>query len=364
MLLRQIDSRGLRGLLLLAACLVLFPGGADAGHKSDVNRDGVVDLQDLILYSEKELGQDWREVDWCAWLEVPHKHDDHIQELKDFVRELFECDSGSGPGPLAVQNSNDHPTRVAWGPGGKIYATDARVGSVFIYERLPALTAVGELKGLDKPLGIAVDSLGKMYVGNDGRDNVEVYAPDGSLSMSLGDGVIQMPNDLALDAAGLLYVADSRGGLVWVFDSATGSFVRTIGGGVLRFPIAVAVSGTELFVANHASFSIQVFDLLGNPIRSFGERVRQGSLGFKWKGKFIRLQGLALDGVPRLHVLDAHMGVVQLLNPANGAYLGMYGSKGPDPGQLNLPLGIGVNGSGETAVANSENHRVEILTAP
>ena len=36
-------------------------------------------------------------------------------------------------GTLDVVQPNSYPTRVAQGPGGKIYVTDARSGSVFKY---------------------------------------------------------------------------------------------------------------------------------------------------------------------------------------------------------------------------------------
>jgi DNA-binding beta-propeller fold protein YncE len=329
-------------------------------HLSDLNNDGVVSLQDLILFSERELGQDWRTVNWCAWLREPHKHEAQVAGLKEFVQWYFACELD----PLAVVSTNDYPTRVAWGPEGRLYVSDAKIGSVFIYERTPELTLVGELKGLDKPLGVAVDEQGNLYVGNDGRDNVEVYDAAGDRTGTIGDGLIRMPNDLALDEAGDLYVVDSRSNRVLVFDPVTGVLIREIGDGLVRFPIAVAVGGGEVYVGDQGNAQVKVFDLAGTHLRSLGRAVSQGSLGFKWKGRFIRLQDLALDASGRVHAVDAHMGLIQILNPATGAFIATYGTQGTAPGQLNLPLGMALNPAGEMAVTSPENRRVEILSAP
>ena len=43
----------------------IFPGKAFAkSNPSDMNNDGSVDLEDLKLYAEKKLGENWEKVDW------------------------------------------------------------------------------------------------------------------------------------------------------------------------------------------------------------------------------------------------------------------------------------------------------------
>jgi hypothetical protein len=49
--------------------------------------------------------------------------------------------------------------RLALGPDGKLYVSNAQVGSVFIYEA-GSLNQSAELKGLGEVLGVAVDSSG------------------------------------------------------------------------------------------------------------------------------------------------------------------------------------------------------------
>jgi WD40 repeat protein len=352
-------------LLFAWLCLVAIPGLARGARLSDQNHDGEVDLADLILFSQKELGQDWQTVDWCLWLEGPHKKEKHLDELMDFIRSYFQCDQPPED-PLAILNANDAPTRLAWSSDGQqLYVSDARVGSVFIYDNQLTLTA--ELKGLAKPLGVAVDALGNIYVGNNQRDNLEVYSPEGERTAIIGAGTILMPNDMAFGPDGYLYVVDSKSRRVWVVDTAGEQILDSIGEGELRFPAALAFSGQELFVADQGNFQVRVFDLQGNLLRSFGGEPSRGFMNYSWQGKFVRLQSLAFDGQGpdlRLHALDNHMSIVQMLDPADGTYLGTYGTKGTAPGELKLPLDIDINASGEAAVANRENKRVELLTVP
>ena len=84
-------------------------------------------------------------------------------------------------------------------------------------------------------------------------------------------------------------------------------------------------------------------------------------IGWKWHGLFVRLQSLAMDAMGRLHAVDCYMNNVQILNPDTGAYISSYGEFGKGPNQLNLPLDIIIDSSGNVIVANTENHRVEII---
>jgi DNA-binding beta-propeller fold protein YncE len=357
----SLDATAIPTLLLLLFCLVALPGVGPCSDTdySDQNRDGVIDIQDLTLYSERVFGQNWEVVDWCRWLDQPPANATELRRLRNFVQSYFDCNSN----PLEIVSVNKYPTRVAWGPGAqRLYVSDARTDSVFIYDA--QLEPIGEIKELGTPLGIAVGPTGDLYVGNNRFDNVEVYSPDGTHLATLGVGAIRMPNDLAFDANGVLYVADSKMNRIWVFDPATEQLLREIGAGTLRFPSALAIAGQELFVADQLNHMVRVFDLDGNLLRSLGGEVTQGSLGYKWQGKFVRLQSLAVDAAGRLHVLDSQMSAIQLLDAVSGDYLGLYGTRGTAPGELNLPLDIALNAYGELAVANTKNERVELLTPP
>jgi DNA-binding beta-propeller fold protein YncE len=81
---------------------------------------------------------------------------------------------------------------------------------------------------------------------------------------------------------------------------------------------------------------------------------------WNWKGRYVKMQSLAMDSLRRLHVADCYMNKIQILSEA-GVYQASYGSYGTEPGELNVPLDIAIDQYGQVVVANSANGRVEII---
>ncbi len=417
---QKLRGMSFRVVLVLVLLLVAFkvsqsllpehigPRSVLAASKSDLDGNGIVDINDLDIYSLRRFKKGWDEVDWCYWLEQDNvsgkptskeeKKAEHARkhlgdELRNFIIDEFGCDVTEPPepneppvDPLAVINSNDYPTRLALG-SDHLYVTDTASGSVFIYDVNswlqnpnflpydPNLLPIAELKGFNKPLGIAVNQEGLIYIGNDARDCVEVYEPNGTKIANIGKGLFKMPNDLAIDDEGKLYIADSKSNTVWVFDPNEG--VADIGGpgsgaGELDFPVAVTIryytdaSGqkvSELFVADQGNYEVKVFDLQGNFLRSFGRALP--FWGSNWKGRWGKMQSLAFDHLGRLHIADSFTNRVQIIDPNTGAYIDYYGQAngepGIEPGQLNTPLDIIIDEFGRVIVANYRNKRFEVI---
>jgi hypothetical protein len=258
--------------------------------KSDLNGDGVVDLADLVIFSETYLQTYWETVDWCAFHAATLAGEDfegrstgyflyNFGLLLEFINGYFYCDGPPPPPPaLQLENAPKYLIRITEaGPSsGDFYITDGLLGSIFIYDA--NLDPQFEIKALNRPLGVAVDADGRILVGNDGRDNIEVYDPaTGDLVAVFGEGIVKMPTAITLDSLGNIYVTDSRSNHVQVFDAAYQP-VRTIGmGGVgrdtLKFPIDAEIvyssgNGEEIFVADQGNDRVQVYDLQGNWRRS------------------------------------------------------------------------------------------------
>lgn len=355
--------------------------------KSDLDGDGDVDLDDLAIFSTNYLQRHWSTVDWCVFHgsvlvgadfkgRPTRYYLKHFTQLLSFINTHFECGGGEPPGDaLALESAPRFLTRIATAANGQVYVSDPRVGSVFIYDEFMVLK--GELKGLDKPLGVAVDTLGRILVGNDGRDNIEVYDPaNGALLAVFGEGLVEMPTAITLDGSGKIYVTDSRRDRVQVFDTAY-SLLRTIGSGgsgddTLTFPMDAEVINEEILVADQGGDRVQVFDLNGNWLRSFtfdgvaGQNCNwfTGVCEIPGIPPFTKIQALSKDSLGRLHVLDNFAASVMIFDPVDGAYVDAYGGYGIDSGQLRVPMDVKILSTDMAIVTPGDGDRVEIFGTP
>jgi DNA-binding beta-propeller fold protein YncE len=387
-----------RVLALIILVIGLLPVLAHAKPKSsdfsDLNQDGIVDLVDLEIFSERQLETSVENVDWCAFYEAVSKGErfqgektGFIQKryklLLGFIYDNFKC--GVEPNLLAIQNIPKNLTRVAVDSAstGNYYISDPIVGSVFIFN--PEMTLIGELKNLDRPLGVAIDTQGYLLVGNDGRDNIEVYDPaNGDLLASFGDGLVQMPTAITVGPGGDIYVTDSRSHQVQVFE-ASYLPVRTIGtpgsgDDQLKFPLdAVIISRQdngalieEIYIADQGNHRIQVYDLQGNFKRTINPPTVLSSMctdyGFSCpkdaRGTFNRLQALGADTYGRLHILDVFEAAGSILDPVTGAVIASYGGWGDGLDLLRVPMDLLVTGAGQAIVTDSESNEIETFAVP
>jgi hypothetical protein len=365
---------------------------------SDLNNDGAINTQDLVIFSSMYLELNWELVEWCAFYEatmleeryngkITQYYLDRFRLLLGYIFDAFGCDSI--PVFPSVKNQPVSLTRMALNEDilsdyfGYIYISDARLGSVFIYNTSWFL--IGEIENLDKPLGIAIDSQGYLLVGNNGRNNIEVYDPDnGDLIATFGEGLVRMPTAITIGSNGDIYVTDSKAHKVWVFESSY-VHIRTIGipgteDGQLKFPVDTAIvtrddSGTsvqEIYIADQGNHRIQVFDLNGSFLRTIGPVLALSNWCIEYgfgcpadaHGTFNRLQALDVDSLGRLHALDIFEAGVTIIDPFSGAKLGSYGSWGTDIGQLRTPLDVLITNSGEAMVTDNNTSEVEIFAIP
>ena len=78
------------------------------------------------------------------------------------------------------------------------------------------------------------------------------------------------------------------------------------------------------------------------------------------RGQFDSPTGIAVDGSGNVLVADTNNGRIEKLS-ATGTFLGILGTKGTGPGQLRNPNGIAVDRTGNVYVADASNHRVQKL---
>jgi DNA-binding beta-propeller fold protein YncE len=362
--------------------------------KSDLNRDGILDILDLQVFSSKYLELNYETVDWCDFYtsvaieqtfagRPTDYYRKNFRMLLGFIYDEFSCNGG--PLLLGIKNDPASLTRGAIDSAytGNYFFSDARVGSVFIYD--PFRVLIGELKNLDKPLGVAIDSQGYLLVGNSGRDNIEVYDPaNGDLLATFGEDLVRMPTTISIGPNGDIYVTDSKSHQVWVFESNY-VHVRTIGepgnsDGQLKFPTDTAiltrdtVDGLveEVYVLDQGNKRIQVFDTHGNFVRTIDPPTALSNWCTKYgfgcpddvRGTFNKLQALDVDAAGRLHVLDVFEAAVSILDPVTGQILESYGGWGDASGQLRIPLDVLLSDGGEAIVTDNDSAEMEVFTIP
>ena len=145
--------------------------------------------------------------------------------------------------------------------------------------------------------------------------------------------------------------------------AAGAGFVRVIssrcaGNGFLNEPCGgVAFDGEgNLVVSDGGNHRIQVFRYSdGTHLRSIGsEGAGNGQFNFPWS--------IAFDGAGHIIVSEHSGSRVQVLRYSHGAHVRTIGSQGSGNGQFSFPSGgIAIDSDGRIVVADSYNHRVQVL---
>ena len=228
-------------------------------------------------------------------------------------------DLGSGPGEFNM------PAEVAtdW---SCVYVTDLGNHRVQVFDLDGNfISAIGSFGTgplqFASPHGLAVSpTTGNLYVTE--RDNhrvqevaagscsggADVYVNDWG-SLGSGPGEFAIPNGVAVDRYGDVYVSDENA-RVQKFDPS-GTFLLQWGGpGVLSFPWGVSASPFEdlVYVADAADDRIQKFDLDGTYLSEWG-------IGGVGEGEFSAPRGLSADWWGRVWVADENNNRIQKFTP-------------------------------------------------
>ena len=308
------------------------------------------------------------------------------------------------------------PYDVVAGLGRRLYVTDGLRNQVMVFD--PNTRAAKPL-GIDgpgqlvKPMGLAIDESGNVYVADPGSKRVVAFTPADAFLRSYGGAELLLnPVGVAVDSkAGVVYIADSYLHQVLVFRRSDGALLRRIGrtagdlsakqraatlatsshgrgagpvpvasgapatpgheasrssepsdvvanrgvaAGEFRYPsfVAVGPNGT-LYVNDALNARVQVFDRDGRFVRQVGQ------LG-DGPGSFARPKGIALDSEGHLYVADAAFNNVQIFDN-QGRLLLAFGQMGRGEGDLDLPLGLFIDQHDRIYVADRTNNRLQIF---
>jgi uncharacterized protein (TIGR03437 family) len=249
------------------------------------------------------------------------------------------------------------------------YTIQTVAGSDIAAEGVPALSAV-----LSQTEGIAVDSIGTVYVADADNNRVRKITPDGRIQTVAGSGVagfagdggpaaaalLSHPYGLALDAQGNLYIADL--GNARVRQVSPGGTIRTVAGGGTIVPggngdgspalsaqllqprnIAADLDGT-LYISDFGAHRVyQVSD--GGILTTLAGT---GSAGFSGDGASAQLAqlkspaGVACDGNGAVFIADS--GNNRIRKVYRGVITTVFSITGP--------TGVAVSAAGAVYVAS------------
>ncbi len=252
-----------------------------------------------------------------------------------------------GDGGPAIQATLADPSGIAVDTSGNIFVASGdrvrRIGRDGIINTVPGLGGgysggtPWEREGVPSQTGMKFDAAGNLYVTDKVYNRILKRAVDGTVTAIAGSGEygfseacgdpqrakMRAPSDVALDAAGNVYIADQNNGRVRVLQ--VGNVIRTYFG-----PGSVDIGGDRGFALN-ATF--------GKP------------------------QGLALDATGNLYVADAVANRVRRIDSA-GYISTVAGGDVPvgcgdgDSRAFSGPTAVAVGVEGTLYVADTGNHRV------
>ncbi len=180
------------------------------------------------------------------------------------------------------------------------------------------------------------------------------YLPSMQASIAPAAAPTSDPIDLAVDAAGNVYVADAVLNVIDKYVAVNGvlpaSPTMVSLSGNFNSPSGVAIDGAgNIFVADYSNGVVKEMLAAGN----------YTTVNTLCASCFNRPNGVAIDGAGNLFVVDSSNSAVYELSPANG-----YATTTTLGSGFNLPTGIAVDSNGNVFVADRFNGEVkEILAA-
>jgi len=252
---------------------------------------------------------------------------------------------------------------------GLIYAADQGVGAIFIFD--PAKKDHVELIGNGREanfnliVGVALDDDDRLFVTDARLHHVLGFNPRHEQVASFGADELVRPGGMAIDQENrFIYVADTGNDAVDVFDADNFKFLRQIGkpstkhdqsdAGNFSLPEAVAVDRHgDVYVADTFNNRVEIFDADGKFISTFG---KNGDSPWNLE----RPKGIAVDCDGHIWVVDAVQNLVKVFNK-EGRLLIYFGGQGYYPGQFMGPFGIAIDHSNRVIVSETFPGRVQVF---
>jgi len=215
------------------------------------------------------------------------------------------------------------------------------------------------------PYGLAVDSKGLLYVADTKVGAIFIFNTETHDVQLIKHGVDAQFSSifgLAIDDNDQLLVTDGNLHHVLVFDPNHKLRAR-FGDGLLEEPAGIAIDTENrfIYVADTGLDQIVVFDADSfKPLRTIGTAGRQHTL--TTPGDFSKPTNVAVDQDGNLYVSDTLNNRVEIFD-ADGKFIRTFGKNGDGPGDFERPKGIAIDADGHIWVADPMLCQLKVFTA-
>jgi sugar lactone lactonase YvrE len=306
----------------------------------------------------------------------------------------------------------NQPNAVAVDASGNVYVADTANHTIRKITFFGVVTTIagsagvsGNIDGIgtaarfNLPRGIAVDSAGNIYVGDTSNSAIRKITPAGVVTTLAGgtagslDGTgaaarFLSPNGVAVDAVGIVYVADAGNNSIRKI--TPDGVVTTLAGGLspvnfgsvdgigtaARFasPRGVAVdTSSNIYVADRDNNLIRKVTASGvvTTLAGLANGITGSTDGTGTAARFNGPYGVAVDTSGNVYVVDTSNKLIRKITPAGvvTTLAGLAGSVGSTDGtgiavRFSDPQGIAVDARGNLYVADTNNHSIRMSVFP
>ena len=263
-------------------------------------------------------------------------------------------------------------------------------------QELPGVTdGIGTAARFGKPAGLAVDRTGNVYVADEKTHSIRKVSPSGAVTTLAGqfympgsdDGSnvqarLYRPLGVAIDDAGIVYVADTSTNSIRRVTPA--GEVTTVAGDIFRgsadgkgraagfyHPGALAIGKDGMiYVADTLNHTIRKMSPDGTVTTIAGSPGESGAKnGVGSAARFYLPNGIAVDEAGNLFVVETWSQTIRKITPTGtvSTFCGAYDQGGAINGpcsvaRFNYPVGIAIDQHGDIFVADTYNYCVRKIT--
>jgi streptogramin lyase len=195
--------------------------------------------------------------------------------------------------------------------------------------------------GLSKPLGLAVDGQGNVYIADSLNNAIKEWnAATGQVSALVSSG-LDSPAGVAVDGRGNVYIADTTNNAIKEWNAGTGNVTALVSSG-LSSPVGVAVDrqGNVYFTDTGHSYLDELF-------------AASNTLTTLVSSGFNNPRGIALDAFANVYIADGNNRDLKEWNAVSKQITYLISSG------LNTPYAVAVDGEGNVYEADSGNNTVK-----